>query len=153
MSNIEEDHEELGSLAQSSRGNDLGRTRGILITIGVLTLLVNGFMFMNSQNEVKQLGLGPQDVDRVLLFVRLIYGGAAGLGLFFIMAGIFVKKFPVPLTIASLILYIGATAGFAFLDPTSLMHGIIIKVIIVVALVKSVKTAWEYQKEMVSEAE
>ncbi len=145
------DQEELGSLAQSSRGNDLNQTRWILIVIGLLTTLANGFMFLNSENEVQGIGVGQEDFARVLMLVRMIYGVAIALGLFFIFAGIFVKKFPVPLTITSLILYIGGIAGFAVLDPTSLAHGAIMKIIIIVALVKSVQTAWAYQKDRASE--
>ena len=144
---------ELGSLAQSTRQADLGKTRGVLLTIGILTLLVNGFMLMNSQKEVEEVGVGPADFDRVLTLVRLIYGAGFSLGVFFVLAGVFVKKYPVPLTITSLILYVGATAGFGMLDPPSLLKGGIIKVFIIVALAKSIQTAWAYQSESNSDDE
>ena len=115
--------------------------------IGILTLLANGFMFANSRNEVAGVGVGEADFDRVLTFVRMIYGAGLALGIYFVMAGFFVKKYPVPLTILSLVLYVGATAGFGMLDPTSIVRGLIIKIIIVVALGKSVQTAFAYQKE------
>jgi hypothetical protein len=139
--------EELGSLAQSTREADLGKTRGILLFIGIMTLLMNGFMFANARKEVESVGVGPADFDRVLNFVRLIYGAGIALGAYFVLAGLFVKKYPVPLTILSLILYVGATAGFGMLDPSSLAKGVIIKIIIVVALAKSIQTAFAYQKE------
>ncbi len=138
---------ELGSLAQSTREADLGKTRNILLIIGVLTLLMNGIMFANSRTEVANAGVGPADFERVLAVVYLIYGAGMALGAFFVLAGIFVKKYPVPLTITSFILYVGSVAGFGMLDPTSLVRGIIFKVIIVVSLAKSVQTAWAYQSE------
>lgn len=141
------EEQELGSLAQSTREADLGKTKGILLVIGILTLLANGFMFANSRNEVAGVGVGEADFDRVLTFVRMIYGAGLALGIYFVMAGFFVKKYPVPLTILSLVLYVGATAGFGMLDPTSIVRGLIIKIIIVVALGKSVQTAFAYQKE------
>ena len=49
------DDEGLGSLAQSARSTSLKQARGILIAVGVLTLLVNGFFFLNAENEVKQV--------------------------------------------------------------------------------------------------
>lgn len=145
--------DELGSLAQSTREADLGQTKGVLLTIGILTLLVNGFMFSNARNEVAGVGLGPADFDRVLTLVRIIYGVGLSLGVYFVFAGFFVKKYPVPLTILSLILYVGATAGFGMLDPSSIMQGFIIKIVIIVALGKSVQTAWAYQKERDGESE
>ncbi len=66
--------EELGSLAQSTRQADLGQTRGILLFIGIATLLVNGFMFLNARKEVTDVGVGPADFDRVLNIIRVIYG-------------------------------------------------------------------------------
>lgn len=139
--------EELGSLAQSTRQADLGQTRGILLFIGIATLLLNGFMFLNARKEVTDVGVGPADFDRVLNLVRVIYGAGILLGAFFVTAGILVKKYPVPMTVMSLILYVGSAAGFGMLDPSSLAKGAIIKVIIVVALAKSVQTAWAYQRE------
>lgn len=145
--------EGLGSLAQSSRGSDLKSTRWMLFIIGGLTLAVNGFQLSNASNEVAGLNLPQQEFDRVLGLVRLIYGAGAAIGIVFILCGIFLEKFPVPLTILSLVLYVGAAAGFAFLDPASLMQGAIIKVIIVVSLAKSVQTALAYQRERDSTAE
>ena len=139
--------EELGSLAQSTRQNHLGQTRTTLLVIGVLTLLINGGMFLNSQKEVEQVAVAPGDFDRVLLFVRMIYGVAMAVGAYFILAGLLVKKYPLPMTITSLILYLAATAGIALLNPMLLAQGIIFKVIIIVGLVKSVQTAWNYQNE------
>lgn len=153
MSDLGNDNEnELGSLAQSTRAADLGKTRWVLLFIGILTLGANGFLFSNAGREVGQFQLPAEEHARVLSIVRMIYGAGIALGLFFTVAGILVQKFPVPLTILSLVLYVGATAGFAFLDPGSLMRGIIIKVIIVVALGKSVQTALAFQRERDAEA-
>ncbi len=143
---------QLGSLAQSTREADLRKTRNILLAIGILTLAVNGFMFANSENEVRQVGLNGADFDRVVGIVRIIYGIGLAMGAFFLLAGIFLKSLPVPLTILSLIIYVGGIAGFGFLDPTSLLHGIVIKVIVIIALGKSVQTAMAYQREKDAQA-
>ena len=143
---------QLGSLAQSTREADLGKTRNILIVIGVLTLALNGFMFGNAENEVRQIGLNGPDFDRVVGIVRIIYGVGLAMGAFFLFAGIFLKSMPVPLTILSLIIYVGGIAGFGFLDPTSLLQGIVVKVIVIAALGKSVQTAMAYQREKDAQA-
>lgn len=141
----------LGSLAQSTRENELKSTRNILWFIGVLTFAFNAFLFGNARNEVAQVGVAGDQVEGVLLIVRGIYGAMMALGIYFILAGVFLKKYPVPLTILSLILYVGANAGLAMLDPSSIASGIIIKIFIVIALAKSVKTALAYQNERTNE--
>lgn len=141
------ENDELGSLAQSTRDYDLGKTRNILFIIGGLTIALNGYMFMNAENEVRQLGLAGAEYDRVLGFCRIVYGAAVLLGGVFVVSGALLKQFPVPLTILCLVLYVGATAGFAYLNPASLMSGIIFKVIIVVSLGKAVQTALAYQRD------
>ncbi len=154
----------LPSLAQSARADTLNSARGILFAIGILTLLANGFMFAKSRNEIDEVfaaeikKLGPNFVpDEVkvaeakagaLSTVRMIYGGAAALGALFCVFGGVVKQFPVPVTITSLVLYIGATAVFGVLDPSSLARGAIIKIIMTVGLFKSVQAALAYQKEL-----
>lgn len=141
------DNDELGSLAQSSRGSTLKSVRLTLFIIGGLTLALNGFLFSNAEKEVADAQIAPQDVEYVLGLVRLIYGAGAAVGLAFVLCAIFLEKFPVPLTILSFVLYVGATAGFAYLDPSTLLQGLIIKVIIVVTLAKGVQTALAYERD------
>lgn len=154
----------LGSLSQSARSKELKTARGILLFIGVLTVAVNGFFFSQIEkqieeqfnNELAELhrqGMVVDDAEvqqlkqSAILIAQAILGGAVALGVVFIVFGIMVNKFPVPITVTSLVLYIGATAIFGLIDPTTLLRGIIIKIIIVVALFKSVQAALAYQKE------
>jgi len=150
----------LGSLAQAARGNELNQARNTLIVIGLLTLAFNGFMYYNAPHEVNQLlnaevqkaGFGamidPQARQNILTTLYALYGATAGLGLLFIFLGIIIKKFPVPITILSLVLYLAATALFACLEPMSLLQGIIVKVFIVLALVRAIRAARAYQEEV-----
>jgi len=152
------------SLSQSVRQKSVGQARGILIVVGMLTLLVNGFMLFNAEHEIDQelekevakVG-GWQNVDRAAVeqirtsgvrVVRVIYGGAALLGAVFIVLGMLVKKYPVPATVLGLLFYIGGTAVFAAIAPETLFQGLIIKIIIVVGLFKSMQAAFAYQREM-----
>lgn len=154
----------VGSLTQSARKETLGSVRGILYFIGILSLAMNAFMFMNAEKEVEKalnaeiqkivqpgMVLDPQVIAEakatMLQMVRLIYGGGVALGGCFVVLGALIYKKPVPIVIAALVLYIGGNAVFGFIDPTSLVRGIIIKVIIVVSLVKAIGTASAYEKE------
>ena len=65
----------------------------------------------------------------------------------FVFLGISVYVFPVPCTVLGLVLYIGLIALAAVLDPTQIARGIIIKIVIIVAMVKSIGSAVAYQKE------
>ena len=167
MSEIPPQSSGLGSLAQSARGKQLKTARGIMLFVGILTILFNGFLFFNAENEVKKVtqdearkaggAVHPAQVRdfeaTVLRFCRLIYGGSILLGVVFVVLGIIVKKYPVPATAIALILYVGSMVIFAVLVPGSIASGIIVKIIIIVALIKSLTAAIAYQKEQQMSAE
>ena len=153
----------LGSLAQSARAKELKTARVILLIVGVLTIAANGFMYANTHNEVEQaIQQQIQDVrarrlveeqasvaefrHRVSLFCHIIYGSALALGVIFVILGIMVYAYPVPITILALVLYIGAAAVFGFINPATLWQGVILKIIVIVILVKSVRAAIAYQR-------
>jgi len=153
----------LGGLAQSARTKEIRNARSILLFIGVLTLLLNGFLFSQAPAEVqveidkqiKALPAGqvadPENVaalkDEWVRATRAIYGGGALFGLAFIILGALAPRHPVPCTIGGLVLYIGGYAIFGYLNPPSLTQGILIKIIIVSALFKAMQAAIAHQKE------
>ncbi len=145
----------LGSLAQSARGKQINQARGILIFIGLLTMAINGFLLYNLPKEVTQAiqqnNVDPAQVEsfrqQVTFFGYMLYGGPMVLGALFLLFAVIIKKFPVPITIASLALYLLAALIFAIINPMSLAQGFIMKIIIVVGLAKAVKAAIAYETE------
>jgi hypothetical protein len=145
----------LGSLAQSARGKEISQARTILIVIGVLTMLVNGFLFFNLENEIQsEIQKANMDPAQVAEFRQaatmagyLLYAGPALLGLIFFVFGLIVKRYPLPITITSLVLYLLSIALFAFLNPLSIAQGIIFKIIIIAALARAIKAARAYDLE------
>jgi hypothetical protein len=145
----------LGSLAQSARGKEISGAKKILIIIGLLTLVLNGFLFFNLENEIQQElqkgNIGPDQVEAfrqaATITGYLLYGGPALLGMLFFIFGLFVQKYPIPITITSLVLYVLATLIFALINPLTITGGIIFKVIIVFALVRAIKAAFAYDSE------
>lgn len=145
----------LGSLAQSARFKQLKQARNILLAIGVLTILVNVFLLANVRNGAKRVIVGvpgsPAQIqeleDHVVRVGAAIYGAVIFLGILFVVFGLTVKFYPVPITIISLILYVGAAAIFAVLNPTSLAQGAIIKVIIIIGLAKAIQSAVAFERE------
>jgi hypothetical protein len=143
----------LGSLAQSARGKELNQARGILIIIGLLTLIVNVLGLWSVPGQIQQLikqqQIAPADVEEfrqaVMISAYLIYGSAALLGLLFVVFGVIIKKFPVAITVTSLVLYILAMVGFGLLDPETLARGFIVKIIIIFALFRAIQAARAFQ--------
>ncbi len=155
---------ELGNLAQAARTNQLKTARGILFFVGVITVLANAaFVFfarnlVDSEIEKEIANLRGQGMvidedavdefrDQALRSVQVANGIGVLLGLIFLACGAYVYQYPVPATITSLVLYIGAAAVYGVLDPTTLAKGFIIKILIVVALFKAVQSALAYERE------
>jgi predicted RND superfamily exporter protein len=148
----------------------LNQARGTLIAIGVLTILVNGFQLIGLRDAVNaeinkaiqaqqakaraqgmQWVVDPAKLDEArdagMRVAYLIMYSVIGLGVLFVIFGLVVKSYPVPITITSLVLYLGATAIFAYLSPETLMAGIFIKVIIIIGLAKAIQAAIAYESE------
>ncbi|BBO31727.1 hypothetical protein [Lacipirellula parvula] len=155
---------ELGSLAQAARGSHLKSARSILIAVGILTIVVNIGLGIFAKNlvdseiekELRNASAQGMQVDPVVLeefrssAIRSVWVSAvlwSLTGVVFIGLGIAVYKYPVPATVAGLVLYIGCFAVGVMLDPASIAKGIIIKVIIVAGLFKAMKAAIESEKE------
>lgn len=146
----------LGNLGQAARGNQLRLARGIMLFVGILSMLVNGFQFVTLQQqidkevmEVRQQGL---EIDQNALAgvksrAQLVFGVAFAIGLLFVLLAIMVYQFPVPCTLSATIVYIVAIIGFGILDPMTLMQGVVVKVLIIAGLIKSVKSAYAYEAE------
>jgi hypothetical protein len=150
---VAENLKPLGSLAQAARGKELKGAQRILIVIGILTMAVNGFLLYNLPNEIqqamKQNQVAPAEIEQfrqaVTMSGYLVYGLPAVLGLLFVVFGLIIKQFPVPITITSLVLYVLAAVGFGLLNPMTLVQGIIVKVIIIYALIRAIKAARAYE--------
>src|SRR5262249_30341079 len=148
----------LGSLAQSARTNQLRSARGILYAVGILTVLVNlvFVVFAKSivdsqfETELKELRGRGVMIDQgkleeiratAIRSTQLVNGIGVLMGAVFIACAVMVYTYPVPTTITSLVLYIGAAALFGVIDPTTLARGWIMKVLVIVGLFKAVQAA------------
>ena len=154
----------LGSLGQEARLKNLNTAKWIMIVVGILTIGVNVFQYTSVEKiidaqlaeELRKEGIARHQVDQAaynqardtaIREVRAICVVLIALGIVYIVMGMLVKQYPVPLTIAGLALYVGSALVFAALDPMTLVQGIIIKIFIVIGLVKAVQAALAYEKE------
>jgi hypothetical protein len=163
----------LGSLAQGGRAKELKTVRVVLIVIGVLTIAWNGFQLANLESEVdrelrKVAGGVPesspqyqQAKDLTMKISSTVLVGTIALGVVFIVLGLLVMSYPVPVTVISLVLYVLANLGFVVAgivfevdNPMMiLVQGLIIKIVIVVILAKGIQTAIAYEKERAEQEE
>jgi hypothetical protein len=156
----------LGRLAQSARGGQLKNARGILLFVGIMSVLVNVFFYVSAESNVqaaldKEIQKLPAGMvadqakvrkikEEAVRATHLINGGGLMLGLVFIACAVLVRRHPVPATITGLVLYLGGNAVFGLLDPASLAAGLLVKVLIVIGLFKAVQAAIAYQRDLVA---
>lgn len=125
----------------------LNGARWAMIIIGALMVIANIFLFMNAKEEVRQLAVEELrngfvvDQQAALQMVEIIYGTQMGLGCVFVLLGVLVMRFPLLCTSTGLTIYIGSIAIFGVMDPTTLLKGMIFKVLIIVVLFQGIKTA------------
>jgi hypothetical protein len=140
----------LGSLTQAARGKQLNVARNILLAIGILTLPDQ--MHKSIQQEVANSGgqVDPAAVmkaeQELLLTNYALQGGFLALGVLFIIFGLLVKRFPVPITIAALVCYVGAHLVALALNPAAAGAEMIVKIAIVLALVGAIQSAFAYER-------
>src|SRR5262249_3181126 len=154
---------QLGSLAQSARDKQLGRAKGWLIFLGIMTIVVTLFqVFILLPNEIDkhiQSEIGAAKVRGMQLtnleemrtamyvFGYIISAAVLLLGVVYIVLGCFVRSYPLPATITAMILFIVSEILAAVLDPVNIGRGFILKIIIFVVLVKAIGAAAAYEKE------
>lgn len=118
-----------------------------MIIVGLLTIGLNAYLFLNAPSEVdsvvaKEARNGVAiDEGALLQIVRVIYGGSILLGCVLTGLGALVMRFPLFSTLVGLMIYLGSIALFGFLSPDTLIRGIFFKIVIVVVLVQGVITA------------
>jgi hypothetical protein len=155
----------LGSLAQSARNSQLRSARIILVAIGVLTILLNLVFALLAEKvvdrqfkkELTELRAQGLDIDATALAelragairsVRLSGALFVSVGVVFLVLAALVYKYPVPVTVTGLLLYLGCIAVTAAVDPSTLAKGWLVRILFIVGLAKSVQAAVASEKEL-----
>ena len=153
----------LDNLAQTVRTKSLRTARTIMLAVGGLTIFANLLGFTLTEKiidqeidqevrKARQEGLlideeAVQDWRASAIRIGyLISGAMVCVGILFIALGACIYMKPVPITITALVVYLGTLALFGFLDPLSLMNGLLIKILVVAGLAKSVQSAIAYEQ-------
>jgi predicted PurR-regulated permease PerM len=156
--------DDLGSLAQSARTKQLKTARGILYFVGILTLIVNGGLFIfadkfvdsqieselapaRAQHKMINQQVVQEFRERTIRSIQLGCGIAVVIGVVFIICAAMVYKYPIASTVTSLVLYLGAAAGYGVIAPATLLQGWWVKILVVAGLFKAVQAALAYENE------
>jgi hypothetical protein len=155
----------LGSLADAERRRSLGRAKVILWIVGALTIAVHAFQLSTLQREYDRAidselrgreGASLVDVraldaaeraefdeayDKGLRLARVLLVASIALGVAFIICALVVDRRPVAATVTGLVLYLGSLAAGLAIDPSSVVKGLLIKILIIMGLVSAVRAA------------
>ena len=151
---------------------NVNRGRVIILVVAVFTLLAAGISYFSGMSDVEQeireadrafagmssaerdeqmketTGMTWQEaVDQDRGRVKLQGAIMAALAVIFLALWWWAQTNPFGAALSALLLYVTVTLIGAMVDPASLLQGIIIKVIIIVALVKSIQAAMAYEQE------
>ena len=158
----DDDLPELGSLGQSARSKHLKSAKITMFVVGILTLLMNGFVALRAESvvddaikkELQNVPAGQIDQAKLeelkkqaITTTQLVSAGFCLVGVAYLVLGALVYRAPVATTATALVLYIGGWAVSGLFDPSMLVKGIILKVLIIGLMVRALKAAIEYQKE------
>lgn len=137
----------------SATRKSMQSVRAVLLLVGIISIGFYIFSIVNAPEEVSQV-LQQDDAgelavgsETLVLMVRIVYGLGILLGISYLVLGGLVLRFPLFCSAVGLTLYIGATALNGMMEPTSLLRGIILKVIVVVVLYKGVMAGLAHRRE------
>ena len=119
-----------------------------MIFVGLLTIALNSILYLNATNEVAQVmkaGDVAMSEEALLRFVRIIYGSFIAVGAIEVLLGALIYQFPLFCPLTGLIIFVLANLIIGVLNPMSLVKGIIIKILVVMALVKAVNDGAYYR--------
>ncbi len=154
---MSEDSPKLGSLTTSARNKKLNQARASLIIAGILSIIMGVIPMIDTRNQIKKevrkqnpFAIIPEaELTRVVRLVQTIAAAYIVLGVIFIVFACIVHKYPVPITITGLVLYVGSLLVLVAIsgDPAILFKGILWKIIILVGLIQGISTAVALEKE------
>lgn len=111
--------------------------RGWILAVSILQLLSATLVFVASRN------VGEAAAARALLITSVV---VAVLGLIFLGLWIWAKRAPFAAAVSALALYVSFIALDAVIDPSQLVRGIILKILIIVGLSQAVKSSYALKK-------
>lgn len=155
--NLRNAHAENGAQRQSNQvehSTELNTARWTLIAVGILMMIVNFALFIAADSEVANIAQEEAaqgvavDQGFLVVVVRIVYAFSMVVGIFFILLGTLVYRFPVVAPSIGLALYVLINIMTLVLNPMSFVSpiGIIIRIAIIGTLVKAINSGIYYRR-------
>ena len=122
--------------------------RFAIMFVAVVTIGVSIFFWFKLQGEIESIPEAFMDdaVRKAIGFQKVAIASTFFLGLVFIGLFFWAKKNPFGASLTALIIYATSILVQAGMEPSSLVKGIIIKIIIILALVRGVQAGLAFKK-------
>ncbi|HEY4312133.1 MAG TPA: hypothetical protein VGN12_21980 [Pirellulales bacterium] len=145
------------SLAHRGREKSLRQARSLLIIIGLLMVVVYAVTTIRMPEEVRQEAIKLQEQGQLITrqareaIVRInqvIACAFVALGVIFVVLGLALRSYPVPIAITAFVLYLAAVVVTGLIDPTTFARGLLVKLIVAATLVKAILAAVAYRRAL-----
>jgi uncharacterized membrane protein YidH (DUF202 family) len=146
----------LKSLGQEARKSSLNKARWILIIVGLLQLGYSIWEFTNLDAALKgelqrrNIRLDAQQFAEVKASVMPFVVGFLCAGVVFILLGVFIHQYPVPFSIAGLVLYLAIQLFNVVTSDNpgqQLASGLLMKILFIGLLWSAIQAARAYEQE------
>jgi predicted nucleic acid-binding Zn ribbon protein len=123
-----------------------GRT--VILVLAILFLIGAPIVYFMLQSEIKSLSNQGYVIDtaKANQIMILFVGAQLFLALVYIGLWFWAKTKPFPASLTALLLFLATLGISAAVDPAELVKGLLIKIIIIIALINSVSSAYKYKK-------
>lgn len=138
----------LGSLAQEQHKKHIKSARTAILVVAILTFLGAILLYFIVQSEIAKVKSTPGMVvdETAVGRANMIVAAVSFMGCIFLGLWVWAKSNPFSATVTALVLYLSLQLLNAAMDPTTIVQGIIIKIIIVLVLINGVKSGLAFKK-------
>ena len=136
----------LGSLTQSARSKEIKNARNIMFAVAVVLVINLIIEWVTAEDQLKQVAglVNREQFNRIMFIVTAVYLGLIAMYATF---GFLTKRYPVPITITAMVVFIAIQLLLAVVEPTNLLKGLIFKVLVIVGLAKAIQSAIAFENE------
>ena len=122
--------------------------RFAIMVVAIITIIVSIVMWYMLQRDIDKASGNPLMLinEKIVAFQKVAIASTFFVGLLFIGLFFWAKKNPFGASLTALIIYATSILVQAGMEPETLVKGIIIKIIIILALVRGVQAGLAYKK-------
>lgn len=127
------------SLQEEELRKQAKRAAGALLAVAILQWVFGAILLFAGQAASGRLGGGVE-------LNPIVYAVVFGIGVIFFVLFLWARRNPLPAAITGLVLFVSVHLLDAVADPSALVRGIIVKIIIVVVLARAIAAGVRHRK-------